>query len=106
MKKTALLLAVAVSLSLSAQETAPPIRFEVKFSKPLAVVEFLQKLSPRAPDNSMKALFNRSEFNTSKYNGLIASFDSIPLDYTYDFPEYPGGQKIGGSTESTLKRMT
>jgi hypothetical protein len=92
---------------LSAQATAPAaskVQFEVRFSKPLAVFVFLRELSPKAPANPYKTLFTASEFNTPSFNGLIAAFDSIPLDIEYDFPAYPAGQKIGGSTGLTLER--
>lgn len=99
-------LLAAAPAFVTAQSTAPAthLQFEVRFSKPLAVFVFLQQLSPRAPTNQFKQLFNASKFASPKFHALIAAFDSIPLDIEYDFPAYPPGQKIGGSIESTLKR--
>jgi hypothetical protein len=86
---------------------APPgqeLNFQVKFSEPLAVLNFVNNLSSNAPNNSFKQLFNSSKFNQAKYQSLIAEFDKLNIDVTYEFPEYPRGEQIGGSTLSLLKR--
>jgi hypothetical protein len=105
---------IACTAALAQQASAPaarPIRLEVRFSKPLAVLQFLQQLSTKSaggqfavPGNQFKSLMGNSEFNTPRYAGLIATFDSLRLDYTYDFPQYPAGQKIEGSTGYILRR--
>lgn len=80
------------------------VKFEVKFSEPLAVFEFIKSLSPTAPDNSYKKLFTQSSFNSKKYTDLLAQADSLHLEYGYEFNEYPIDQKVGGYSESLLKR--
>src|SRR5687767_6810159 len=76
--------------------------FQVKFSEPLAVYVFVQNLSSKAfvPDNPFKKLFADSKFNQEKYKALIAVFDTLTLDYTYEY----GPEKLGGSTWLLLKR--
>lgn len=76
--------------------------FQVKFSEPLAVYVFVQSLSSKAfvPDNPYKKLFTDSKFNQEKYKALLAVFDTLTLDYTYEY----GPEKLGGSTWLLLKR--
>lgn len=76
--------------------------FQVKFSEPLAVFVFVQNISSKAfvPDNPFKKLFTASKFNQEKYKALIAVFDTLTLDYTYEY----GPEKLGGSTWLLLKR--
>ena len=78
--------------------------FQVKFSEPLAVFQFLDNLSANAPPNVFKTTFNGSKFNDDKYKQLIAEYDKLNIDYGYEYTSYPYAQKIGGSTESLLKR--
>ena len=78
--------------------------FQIKFSAPLAVFEFVDNLSANAPDNPYKSLFNNSKFNQPKYKDLIAAYDKLNIDYDYEYTAYPYGQKIGGSTQSLLKK--
>jgi hypothetical protein len=78
--------------------------FRIKFSAPLAVFEFVGCLSESAPENPFKQLFDTSAFNRGPYQRLLASFDSLHIDYGYEYTAYPYGQKIGGSTTSLLKR--
>jgi len=80
------------------------ISFETKFSEPLAVYQFLNSLSSKAGSNPYKKLFTASKFNTKEYLDRITQFDSINKNYGYEFAEYPAGQKIGGYSESFLKR--
>jgi hypothetical protein len=35
---------------------------------------------------------------------VLAAFDSLTIDYTFDYAGYPYGEKIGGSTKSLLKQ--
>ena len=86
------------------QEPAREVRFEVTFSRELAVFEFLEKLTSKAPPNPYKSAFEKAGLGTGEYAELVAACASIPLDYTYDFHEYPADQKIGGSIWLTLKR--
>ncbi|HSU28499.1 MAG TPA: hypothetical protein VLJ68_08970 [Chitinophagaceae bacterium] len=100
MKKILFFLLLFVHLSTTAQT----VKFEVKFSKPFAVLEFIQSLSSQSGPNPFRKIFNISEFNTGKYNGLIAAFDAIPIDYEYAFRDYPPFTKRGGSAEYLLKQ--
>jgi len=78
--------------------------FQIKVSEPLAVFEFVDYLSANAPDNPYKTLFNNSKFNQQKYKDLVAAYDKLNIDYNYEYTDYPYGQKIGGSTQSLLKK--
>jgi hypothetical protein len=109
--KSAVCLAVATALLAGpgvAQEATSTarggIRIEVTFSRQLAVLDFMKKLRPTAPDNPFKTLFANSAFSTGPLAGLTGALDSIPLDYEYRFTQYPPGLKIEGSTEYVLKR--
>ena len=105
------LLAFPGAISICTAQTGSPTlpghgpNFQVKFSEPLAVLNFLNNLSANAPPkNPFKQLFNSSRFNQQKYQMLIAEFDGLNIDYNYDFPEYPRGEQIGLSTASLLKK--
>src|SRR5215204_6658991 len=76
--------------------------FQIKFSEPLAVFVFVQNLSSKTffPDNSFKKLFTDSKFNQEKYKALVAEFDTLTLDYHYEY----GPEKLAGSTWLLLKR--
>ena len=101
MKKLGILLFLfSAFIKVSGQEPT----FRVKFSEPLSVFDFVEKLSATPPDNSFKKLFNSSKFNQEKYKTLLAEFDKLSIDYNYEYAEYPYGQKIEGSTEFLLKR--
>lgn len=104
LKSLGLALALLLAPPALAQEPPAQMRFEVSFSKQLAVYEFLQNLFAKAGPNPFQDAFAASEFNTGRYTGLVAALESVPLDYEYDFPQYPPGAKIGGSTDYALKR--
>jgi hypothetical protein len=78
--------------------------FQIVFSEPLAVFEFLDNLSAKAPPNPFKELFDSSAFNREKYKSLIREYDQLNIDFGYEYEKYPYAQKIGGSTRSLLKR--
>lgn len=81
------------------------LNFQVKFSEPLAILNFLHNLSSNAPPtNPFRQLFNSSRFNQQKYQMLIAEFNSLTIDYTYEYTEYLGTGKQGGSTWLLLKK--
>jgi len=80
------------------------INFQIIFSEPLAVFDFVDNLSSNSPDNSFKKLFSSSKFNQEKYKTLIVEFDKLCIDYSYEYTEYPYAQKIGGSTKYLLKK--
>lgn len=70
----------------------------------MAVFQFLDNLSANAPPNVFKTIFNGSKYNVDKYKQLITQYDELNIDYSYEYTSYPYAQKIGGSTESLLKR--
>jgi hypothetical protein len=80
------------------------VKFDVRFVKPFAVWEFIQRISENASPNPFQTTFNQSHFSTDKYKGLIAKMDSLELGYTYEFNHYPYGQKMPASIETLLKR--
>lgn len=79
-------------------------RFEVKYSEPLAVFMFVDQLSSKHSDNSYKQLFANSVYNREKYTQLLAQFDTLLINYTYEFQEYPYASKLPGMTETLLKK--
>ncbi|NLR80175.1 hypothetical protein [Chitinophaga eiseniae] len=101
MKTICLLLVLLIPCT---RASAQQVAFEVKYSEPLAVLNFVENLSNNAPDNPYKTAFTNSAFHQEKYTNLIAAFDTLNIDYSYEFTEYPYAQKIGGSTASLLKR--
>lgn len=80
------------------------LSFQIKFSTPLAVFDFVDHLSANAPDNNVKKIYLASGFNQDKFNRLIAAYDSLNIDFGYEYTAYPYGQKIGGSSISLLKK--
>lgn len=78
--------------------------FTVRYSEPLAVFMFVKKLMVNAGDNPFKAVFTKSDYNTQKYTNLVAQLDTLQLDYTYPYTEFPYGSKIPGMTEALLKK--
>jgi hypothetical protein len=104
MRHIAVMSAMLVATSAAAQQSPDRMRFEVRYSQPLAVMQFVQGLSSRGRPNPFRSVFTASEFNTPKYVALAAALDSMPLGVEYDFPAYPPGQKIGGWVEAMIKR--
>lgn len=92
-----------LSCALAVAHAQPVVRFEVRFSKLLAVFHYLRQLTPKAGPNPYKAQFAASRFATPANLALLGSFDSIQTDYEYSYPAYPDG-KIEGSTSYILKR--
>jgi hypothetical protein len=88
----------------SSAPSGQELKFQVKFSEPLAVFNFVNNLSSNVPDNSFKRLFNSSKFNQEKYQRIIAEFDKLNTDYTYEFTEYSDTDKNTGSTGYLLKK--
>lgn len=80
------------------------VQFETRFSRPFAVFQFFSSLSAKSPDNVYKTLFNRSGFAAKPYIDLVAQFDSLNIDYSYDFSDYPPGQKVGIDVPNLLRR--
>lgn len=92
MKKIFVLANLLVHLSKSAQ-----IKFEVKFSKPIAMLEFFRNVSGKRGPNSFTKIFNTSEFNNAKYEGLLTALASIHINYDQPFQDYPFSQKWAGN---------
>ncbi len=101
MKKISILLVIFLSVIKTWGQVT---KFEIKFSEPLAVFVFVKNLSANYPDNPFKKLFSSSKYNQDKYKNLIAEFDTLKIDYSYEYSEYPYGQKFPGMTGSLLKR--
>lgn len=101
--KSICLILISACLSFNCLSQAGP-RFEIKFSEPLAVYMYVQFLSEGRPDNSFKKQFSNSVYNREKYKNLLAQFDTLQLNYSYDYSEFPVGSKIPGMTESLLKK--
>jgi hypothetical protein len=97
------LLLSGLSCALAVAHAQPAVRFEVRFSKPLAVFHYIRQLTPKARANPYKAQFAASRFTTPANLALLDSFGSVQTDYEYNYPEYPDG-KIEGSTSYILKR--
>ena len=89
MKKISILLVIFLSVIKTWGQVT---KFEIKFSEPLAVFVFVENLSANYPDNPFKKLFSSSKFNQDKYKNLIAEFDTLKIDYSYEYSEYPYGQ--------------
>lgn len=79
------------------------IQFETRFSEPFAVFQFINSLSA-TQENVYKRLFSRSVFFTKKYTDLIAQYESLKINYEYDFTDYPPGQKVGIDVPNLLRR--
>lgn len=92
------------SLILSWPVLAQSPKLELKFSEPLAVFVYVEHLSAKHGDNAFKKQFQTSVFNKDKYKNLLSQFDSLQLNYVYEFEQYPYASKMPGMTESLLKK--
>jgi len=79
-------------------------RFDIKFSEPLAVFVYVEQLSSKQPDNNFKKQFSGSLYNRDKYKTLLALFDTLRINYTYEFDGFPYGSRNLGMTEALLKK--
>lgn len=93
------MLGLLVHLSATAE-----IQFQVKFSRPYAVTVFIRNLSAQRGPNPFKKLFTDSKFNNERYKSLLASFDSIYVNYEHSFRDYPPFTKQGAETGSILNQ--
>lgn len=79
--------------------------FQVRFSRPLAVYLFVNELSSNGrPGNSFQKLYEGSRFETSQTKAALADFDTLDLNYSYDFSQYPALSKMPGQTDGLLRR--
>lgn len=100
--KLVLTIIIVFVLPLNTKAQNPSI--STKYSEPLAVYLFTKSLQSYQGDNAFKKAFTQSSFNTKKYQDLIVQLDSLPLDYSYQYLEYPYGTKIPGMTSGLLKK--
>ncbi|MBL7934078.1 MAG: hypothetical protein JNL60_19395 [Bacteroidia bacterium] len=70
----------------------------------MAVYVYVEHLSAKHGDNAFKKKFQVSTFYNEKYKALLAQFDTLRLNYTYEFEQYPFSSKIPGMTEGLLKK--
>lgn len=95
---------VIIFLILSLAGPAQSPHFEVKFSEPLAIFVYVEHLSAKHPENAFKKQFSNSIYNREKYKSLLAQFDTLRINYTYEFDGFPYGSKMPGMTEALLKK--
>ncbi len=99
-----MLLFLLVACSIGSTAGAAPY-FNVRFSRPLAVHLFVQELSGNGrPGNSFQKLYTGSRFDTPERAAALADLDTLQLDYTYEFPQYPELSKIPMQTRDLLQR--
>ena len=79
-------------------------KFDIKFSEPLAIFVYVDQLSSKHPDNAFKKQFSTSIYNRDKYKTLLAQFDTLRINYSYDFEGFPYGSKTPGMTEALIKK--
>jgi hypothetical protein len=79
-------------------------RFEVKFSEPLAVFVYVEQLSSKKPDNPLKKQFLNSHYNREKFTALLKQFDTLEINYAYEYQQFPYASKIPGLTQSFIKK--
>jgi hypothetical protein len=80
------------------------VKFNIKYSEQLAVFVFVQNLSENYPKNVYKTEFQKSKYNIEKYKNILLKFDSLSIDYSYKFDEFPYGSKIPMQTRDILKK--
>lgn len=80
------------------------IHFNIKYSEPLAVFVFMQNLSDNYPANTFKSEFKKSKYNNDTYKNLIAKFNNLAIDYSYQFEEFPYASKTPMQTRDILKK--
>lgn len=100
MKNNILLILIFLSTLSFGQRTT----FNIKYSEQLAVFVFIQNLSDNYPKNVFKTEFQKSKYHNKEYQSLISKFDSLSIDYSYEFSEFPYGSKIPLQTRDILKK--
>lgn len=101
LKNLLLLLLFAVQTTAFAQ-IRPMIN--ITYSRLFCTYDFLKKLTDGYPDNIYKEKFKSSPYNTPRFKDLIRQLDTMQLYYSFDFPDYPPGQKSSVATSSILER--
>lgn len=98
-----LILSLLLSVSFLQTKSQAPLII-TKYSEPLSVYNFTKSLLPSQGDNAFKQLFLQSKYNTKQYQNLIAALDTLRIEYSYQFTEYPYGSKVPGMTTGLLKK--
>lgn len=80
------------------------IKFNIKYSEPLAVFVFIQNLSKNSPENVFRSEFEKSKYNNDEFRKLIEKFDHLAIDYSYQFDDFPYGSKSRMQTRDIIKK--
>lgn len=80
------------------------VKINLTFSKYYATYAYLQDLSEYVGDNEYKRAYKASEFYNDENNGLIFQMDTLSIDYSYAFHDFPKGDKLLGMTGSILRK--
>lgn len=94
MRLVALFVFLAGCKNMLAQE----VKFQVQFSEPLAIFQFVSAITPNSGNNAYKSAFDSSRFNNAEHKSILEQFEALNYVYWYEYPQYPYGNKIGGST--------
>lgn len=79
--------------------------FKVVYAPLLAEFTFLEQLGSSNPEAPARKAFRSSEYNTQEYRDLLALFDTLQIDYHYEFGNYPEGLKTPGMTRTLLRQQ-
>ena len=101
-KKAPFLITFLLLFNASFGQEEPTIN--ITYSKLLATYDFIQKLSDQYPDNECKQTFQFSKFHTKHYTDLVKQFDTLKIYESYEFQDYPTGQKIPVMTTSIIEK--
>lgn len=92
-------------LTLSAQGACAMPYFQARFSRPLAVHLFVEALSGNGrAGNAFQKVYVGSRFDTPERKVALEDFDTLQLNYSYDFSQYPLLSKMPGQTDALLRR--
>jgi len=80
------------------------MKFKVAYAELYATYDFLSKLSDSYPDNALKSEFSKSRYNTETCRKMIRQLDTLKLDYTYYFEQYPPTLKNAFSSRSQFEK--
>ncbi|MDR2206845.1 MAG: hypothetical protein LBE36_11905 [Flavobacteriaceae bacterium] len=76
----------------------------LSYSKWLATYDFVKNLSDNYPDNGFKQVFRASKFYNPHYTDLIKRFDTLKLDESYNFQDFPEGLKTPFQSIDFIKK--
>lgn len=89
------------SLTLFSQER---VTFKLQCSEPYAVYDFITKISDNYPDNDLKNIFSKSQYNTETYKKQVSDFEQLHIDYTYSFNQYPQPLKVAFMSRDLIEK--